>query len=156
MVNICVCVVSIFTLYWWSYGNLNLIRLKDKGKEKTFQLKFSFLYSALQLKAFFYLSMTTPRSTISNPNSSKTNTATTAIATSGISTTVHNKNSNDTVTLRNLTAYDMLDERINMLELFNLVDTSEIDKYKLCYDVERQQNLLQTLKNKIDVLKQAK
>lgn len=153
MVNICVCVVSIFTLYWWSYGNLNLIRLKDKGKEKTFQLKFSFLYSALQLKAFFYLSMSTPRSTISNPNSSKTSTASTAIATSGISTTVHNKNSNDTVTLRNLTAYDMLDERINMLELFNLVDTSEIDKYKLCYDVERQQNLLQTLKNKIDVLK---
>ena len=33
---------------------------------------------------------------------------------------------------------------------------SEIDKYKLCYNIERQQILLQTLKNKIDLLKQTK
>lgn len=96
-----------------------------------------------------------------NSNSIKTNKVTT-IATSAVSTTINSNNNNnnnsndDTVTLRNLTAYDMLDERINMLELFNLADTSEIDKYKLCYNIERQQILLQTLKNKIDLLKQTK
>ncbi|KAK5960537.1 Htl1p PWA37_001960 [Arxiozyma heterogenica] len=94
-----------------------------------------------------------------NSNSTNANTVTTT-ATSAISTIINsnnnNNNNNDTVTLRNLTAYDMLDERINMLELFNLADTSEIDKYKLCYNIERQQILLQTLKNKIDLLKQTK
>lgn len=95
--------------------------------------------------------MSNQRFTIMNSNTTAKDTAT------SVHTTIHNNNNNNnTITLRNLTAYDMLEERINMLELFNLIDTSEIDKYKLCYDIERQQNLLQTLKDKVDILKQTK
>lgn len=47
---------------------------------------------------------------------------------SAITTTV-SLHDNNNITLRNLTAYDMLQERINILEIFNLVDTSELDKY---------------------------
>lgn len=59
---------------------------------------------------------------------------------SAITTTVSLHDNNNNITLRNLTAYDMLQERINILEIFNLVDTSELDKYKLCYNIERHKN----------------
>ncbi len=62
-------------------------------------------------------------------------------------------NSDNTVTLRNLTAFNTLQERENVLELFNLVDTAPLDKYKLCYNTKKQEKLLQSLKDKIDTLK---
>lgn len=62
-------------------------------------------------------------------------------------------NNNNTVTLRNLTAFNALEERETMLELFNLVDTSAIDRFKLCYDNDKQKTLLESFKSRVDTLK---
>ncbi|CAL9735552.1 high temperature lethal protein 1 [Monosporozyma servazzii] len=64
-----------------------------------------------------------------------------------------NTNSTNTVTLRSLTAFNALQERENVLELFNLVDTTQLDKFKLCYNTEKQETLLKSLKAKVDNLK---
>lgn len=62
-------------------------------------------------------------------------------------------NTINTVTLRNLTAFNALQERENVLELFNLVDTTPLDKFKLCYNTEKQETLLKSLKERVENLK---
>ena len=58
---------------------------------------------------------------------------------------------NDSITLKTATAYQLLDQRENMCELFNLVDRSELDSYIM--DKDKKLDTLNELKEKLDKLK---
>lgn len=58
---------------------------------------------------------------------------------------------NDSITLKTATAYQLLEQRENICELFNLVDRSELDSYIMNKD--KKLNTLNELKDKLDKIK---
>lgn len=59
----------------------------------------------------------------------------------------------DSVTLKSATAYQLLSQRENICELFNVVDRSEIDEYIM--NNERKKEILDDMKLKLENIKKA-
>ncbi|CAB4254679.1 similar to Saccharomyces cerevisiae YCR020W-B HTL1 Component of the RSC chromatin remodeling complex [Maudiozyma barnettii] len=58
---------------------------------------------------------------------------------------------NDNITLKTATAYQLLAQRENMCELFNLIDRSELDTYFVNKD--KKQETLKEMKDRLEKLK---
>ncbi|QLQ82556.1 hypothetical protein HG537_0H03190 [Torulaspora globosa] len=70
--------------------------------------------------------------------------------TSGMETRASQRKYNN-VTLRTLTAYQLMSQRESMCELFQLVDDTE--RHNSIVDIERQKRILEDMKKQVERLK---